>query len=117
MSDQALVKWDSKDLEAGVAAYKSKLADVLFKLGQYWSPQIETYAKSHHKWTDRTGGATGGLKAVAVREGSNTVINLFHTVEYGLWLEVRWAGRYAVIMPTLNAFGSPIMDSIRKLFS
>jgi len=26
---------------------------------------------------------------------------VYHTMPYGLWLEVRWSGRYAIIGPTM----------------
>ena len=28
-------------------------------------------------------------------------LTVYHTMPYGLWLEVRWSGRYAIIGPTM----------------
>jgi hypothetical protein len=39
-------------------------------------------------------------------------IDLFHTVEYGIWLEIRWDGRFAIIQPTLEHFGPEVMGSL-----
>ena len=61
---------------------------------------METYAKSNAKWTDRTGAARGGLKHESKWEGTTLSIAIMHSVDYGLWLEVRdfpHAGRLAIL--------------------
>jgi hypothetical protein len=65
-------------------------------------PRAEAYARSNAKWTDRTGNARNGLKAQhdKVPMVSHT-LTVFHSMPYGIWLEVRWSGRYAIIGPTL----------------
>jgi len=62
----------------------------------------ETYARENAPWTDRTGNARNGL--FVVHEKEPMVIHrliTYHTMSYGLWLEVRWSGRYAIIGPTM----------------
>lgn len=54
-------------------------------------------------WTDRTGNARAGLKAI--HEADPMVehrLVLLHSMPYGIWLEVRWSGRYAIIGPTMQ---------------
>lgn len=73
----------------------------------------ETYARLNAPWTDRTGNARAGLMAqhdkVPMVSHSLTV---YHTMPYGVWLEVRWSGRYAIIGPTLVAISEELSANI-----
>lgn len=79
--------------------------------------EVEEYAKLHAPWDDRTGEARGGLTAEVVDEGlfRNSIV-LYHTVDYGIWLEIRWNGRYAIIVPTIEHFGPIVMSSLSSVF-
>lgn len=64
--------------------------------------RAESAMRANAPWTDRTGNARNGL--MAKHDKTPMVIHtltLFHTMPYGLWLEVRWSGRFAIIGPTL----------------
>ncbi len=71
--------------------------------------EVESYAKTNAPWADRTGAARNGLTASVYLEGGEIVLELAHTVDYGYWLEVIQEGRFATIMPTLEALGSKIV--------
>lgn len=62
------------------------------------------YAKANAPWEDRTGYAREGLDTNVEMQDQVIVWDLFHTMDYGLYLETRWNGRYAIIMPTLEIF-------------
>lgn len=81
-----------------------RLQDKIMSVMQFYAPQIESYAKANAPWTDQTGNARNGLAARAGREGESYYIVLYHQVPYGLWLEVKYDGRNAIIMPTLDEF-------------
>lgn len=69
--------------------------------------EMVEYAQSNHPWTNRTGNAEAGLQASVVRQGPTSwTILLGHgpQVSYGLWLEVRHGGKFAIILPTLQYF-------------
>lgn len=66
------------------------------------------YAQSNAPWADRTGDARAGLDVDVQWEGHSIVWEMFHTVDYGLYLETRWNAKYAIIMPTLEMFSSRI---------
>lgn len=66
------------------------------------------YAKSNAPWADRTGEARAGLDVDVYMEGNNIVWEMFHSVDYGLYLETRWNAKYAIIMPTLEMFAPQI---------
>ena len=62
----------------------------------------ETYARTNAPWTDRTSNARNGLSVVHTKVPMVVhQLITYHTMPYGLWLEVRWSGRYAIIGPTM----------------
>lgn len=62
------------------------------------------YARANAPWADRTGMARAGLQTSVFVTGEEVVLELYHTVEHGLWLEVIQDGAFATIMPTLEQF-------------
>lgn len=66
-------------------------------------------ARGNAPWADRTGDARSGLSATAVDDHGDVIMTLYHTVEYGLWLEVIQNGNFATIMPTLEAMAPDII--------
>lgn len=70
------------------------------------------YARANAPWEDRTGDARAGLNVSVDSDGDSIVMQLFHTVDYGLWLEVIQSGRFAIIMPTLQDFS---IDELARL--
>jgi hypothetical protein len=85
----------------------------------YMTPRSASYARQNAKWTDRTGNARNGLKAVHVKEPMvRHELIVFHSMPYGIWLEVRWSGRYAIIAPTLQwaapQLSKVIAESVRR---
>jgi hypothetical protein len=59
----------------------------------------ENEMKMGARWTDRTGNARAGLVAEASREGTVFSLNLASMASYGIWLEIRWSGKYAIVGP------------------
>lgn len=66
------------------------------------------YARENAPWEDRTGDARAGLDVEVRWEGQVIVWEMFHSVDYGLYLETRWNGKFAIIMPTLEQFAAQI---------
>lgn len=73
--------------------------------------EVEAYAKANAPWEDRTGMAREGLTASVYEEGGEIVLELAHSVDYGVYLELKDDGRYAIILPTLEALGPRIINS------
>jgi hypothetical protein len=73
---------------------------------------MEAYAQENAPWADRTGEARAGLTAEVDADRGNVYVSLFHTVEYGRWLETIQAGRFAIIMPTIEQFSNEVLDSV-----
>lgn len=70
--------------------------------------QALDYAQSNAPWNDRTGDARAELDVDVHWEGHVIVWEMFHGVDYGLFLETRWNGKFAIIMPTLEMFAGDI---------
>jgi hypothetical protein len=66
------------------------------------SQEILAYAQDNAPWADRTGDARAGLDVEVYEEAGEVYLDLFHTVEYGQWLETIQDGAFATIMPTLE---------------
>jgi hypothetical protein len=108
-------------LTPGVQAFGDKLQRKIKSVMEYQTPRVQDYARSNALWTDRTSNARNGLfsKYVAGSLGDTTThrIVLYHTVPYGIWLEVRWSGKYAIIVPTIDVYGKKVMDALNRLIS
>lgn len=77
--------------------------------------EAAAYAKVNARWHDDTGAARTGLFAVANRKAAGRYeVILAHAVSYGIWLEVRWNGRYAIIEQSLRAAGDNAMGRLRR---
>lgn len=70
--------------------------------------EILAYAQATAPWSDRTGDARSGLDVSVETAGNEVILTLFHTVEYGQWLETIQNGEFAIIMPTLELY-APIV--------
>lgn len=89
---------------------------IVFATMRYHEPQAESYAKLNAPWTDRTTNARNGLIARSGRSGKVHWLVLAHRVPYGIWLETRWAGKYAIIMPTLvDEIGPSVMNTLQGI--
>jgi hypothetical protein len=79
------------------------------------APDVENYMKTNAPWQDQTGNARNGLSARAFQEGSTVGIVLSHSVPYGIYLEAKWSGRYAIIQPTIDHMGPVVMRRYERL--
>lgn len=102
-------------LARNVGDYVQRMLSAVYDLATYFAARIEAAAKQGARWTDRTGIARQGLTGKAVKTATGVVLYLFGQARYQIWLEVKNAGRFAVILRTLEAHYSPLMDAIRRL--
>lgn len=85
--------------------------DVAAEVFEQATTTVRDTAAFNAPWEDRTGDARDGLEATSETAGGLVSLFLFHTVEYGLWLEVIQNGRFATIMPTLEQSAPAIFDA------
>lgn len=109
------LRWDIPPsvLAGKVGDYGERLLSAIYDLAQFFAGRIEAYAKANAPWTDRTGNARQGLTARAFRTATGVVLALFHQANYGVFLELKNAGRFAIIMKTLQTHYAPLMAAIR----
>lgn len=109
--------FDKKSLGRNIETLPAKVDGYIHAVMTYQSVKAVGYMKTTAKWTDRTGNARGGLSTAVVWEPMKLhAIRLFHRVPYGIFLEVRWAGKYAIILPTIRKFGPDTMRLLGKMF-
>lgn len=111
------IKWYFDSLTPRMLALPLAVDGAVEQLLEELAEQVQEYARSNAPWDDQTGEARGGLTAEAVDEGlfQNSIV-LYHTVDYGIWLEIRWNGRYAIIVPTIEHFGPIVMGELSSVF-
>lgn len=73
-----------------------RACDVVFDL---FEARAGSKLRAQAPWTDRTGNARAGLGAVHEGRGDHNTLVLFHTMHYGIYLEVSHDGKYAVLGP------------------
>ncbi len=96
--------------------YIEAITQGVYLLAQRRAPEIETWMKQNHVWTDRTGNATQTLNTEAQLLATQAVsIQLAHGVEYGIFLELANAGHYAIIGPALDHWAPIIWQDVQDL--
>ena len=114
--------WVSDTLTPNLSGAGNKAAAYLAKTTAYYSLRTEVFAKSKAKWRDRTGNARSGLSAdyeaqIRGDGGGTYTINLYHRVPYGIWLEVRWGGKYGIINHAIESEGTAFFKAANDLMA
>lgn len=111
------IRWYSDTLTPRAAGFMVAVVAGVDEILDQLAQQVQDYAQANAPWEDRTGAARDGLTAEHVSDGLfRDAIVLYHTVDYGIWLEVRWSGQYAIIIPTIEHMGPVVMGELEGLF-
>lgn len=112
------IRWTGhKELSANIPKYGQRVQWAVYQLGLMYAAKFETYAKENAPWTDRTANARQGLHSwVEVQDNGTVRVFLSHSMEYGVHLETRGGGRWAIIFPTIEAHLDEIQKNVRDLF-
>lgn len=114
-------------IQTRLRSLDARLAIAVDALMDYYALKGMGYLKTDAPWTDRTGAARTGLHTSVggysrgadgrFMSGSNNqrVITFAHSVNYGIWLEVKYSGRDAVIMPTVLKTGGELMQALQSI--
>lgn len=98
-----------------VASYAKKLLEAVYRLATEWATRIEAQMKANAPWVNRTGNARAGLFGRAMKLAVGAIIVAGHSVKYGIYLERKYAGRNAIVTPTLQQSYGPIFASLQQL--
>lgn len=107
--------WDNRHILSNMKRGGKALEREIDQRLQFQAPRLEAFMKTTAPWTDQTGNARNGLAARAYNTGSEQGIILYHQVPYGVYLELKNDGKFAIIIPTLEAVGPDVMASIDRL--
>lgn len=96
---RALAEWMAEGFEAVTG---DAIPEAVLTGANRLATDAEALMKRNASWKDRTGNARKGLYAIVGRDGTFVFVELGHGkgIHYGIWLENRWNGRFAIIMPT-----------------
>ncbi len=114
----AEIVWEGiAEIQKRMDDYAVAIHTAMLGVAQYFAPVLETEAKNNAPWVDRTGNARQGLNGFA-EDVSQTIVEIYlaHKMDYGVWLELKNSGRYAVILPTIEAHYQPIMNMLNQVF-
>lgn len=107
---------DMGDIKKNLRRFDGRANDAIGRVFTYQEGVSTAFMKTNARWTDDTGNARAGLSAQAFREGNTHTLLLSHAVHYGIWLEVRFSGKYRIIWPALTAGADQIWRSLTQLF-
>lgn len=105
----------SDSLTPGLALYGAFMMSQIHDVMREWGAYAQEYMKSERPWQDRTTNAREGLGFSVEENPVRPVVHLFHSVSYGEYLELRWGGEYAIIMPTIEALGPELIRMIEDV--
>jgi len=103
-------KWTLDDgITKNIKKFPQQFDNVVGTYLDYQAGKVQDYMRSNATWTDQTGNARQGLFAVYRKSGNAHTIIVYHTMPYGIYLETRFDGKFAIIQPTLLHFGPKLM--------
>lgn len=117
MAEGSRIEWDMGSLRVRTEAIPKAIDTAIGAVFNKKATDVQDYARRNAPWTDRTSNARNGLFAKSGRTTTGHEIVLYHTVPYGIWLEVRFAGKNAIIMPTIQQMAPEVMKAVSNLFS
>lgn len=82
---------------------------------EYQAPRSTARMRTGARWTDRTGNARSGLFTATKHEGGKHTLLLSQGVSYGIYLETRFSGRYAIVRPEIRLAADDIQRLIGKI--
>lgn len=95
-----------------VNSYRARFERTVYDVFVDTAKDVTVWEKANHPWKNRTGEAERRIHCIALREGTKVVLENRHMVPYGKWLELRWNGRYAILMVALRRFWAQAMQNI-----
>lgn len=111
-------RWEgTQQFSRNYPEYARRVKFAVRQVAMYFQAVFEAYAKTNAPWTDRTANARQSLHAWTEELAGDTVrLWLSHGVQYGIYLETRYAGRYAIIWPTINRHLPQIREMLQGIF-
>lgn len=107
---------DISQLLHGLSTTESKADMAIRMYAENAALKLQNYARTHRKWTDRTGHARQRLTGTSASYGNGYRLTLSHGVDYGIWLELAHEKRFAIIETTIRTVGNnEILPGLERL--
>jgi hypothetical protein len=107
---------DTSEIEGNVKALPAFIDKAVAASMKYNEGGAENWLKANAPWSDQTSNARNGLAARYAGSGGGVhTMVLYHQMPYGIWLEVRWDGKYAVILPGVQQTGPKVMHTLQGI--
>lgn len=122
-SKKAGLVWeaDPSKIVSNLAGATQKAQFYLSRTTEYYSLHAETYAKTKAPWTDRSTNARSGLTTTwsgnISSSGARFQIDVFHRVPYGIWLEIKYNGKFSIINKTVNIEGNKFFKTANQVMA
>jgi hypothetical protein len=98
-------------ISLGIERLNNNIQDVEDQLLDVVTNMVQD-ARDNAPWQDETGDARAGLDASIDESQGVYTVTLYHSVDYGQWLETIQSGEYAIIMPTIEKYAAEIEKTI-----
>ena len=111
----AVFRFDAEDLISSLERTETKAQAAIRMYASEGAKKMESYAKTHRPWTDRTGMARIRLVGWVEALKDKVRIHIGHGVEYGIYLELGHEKKYAILFPTVKATSEEILNGYKEL--
>lgn len=113
------VAWQGlAEIAANAVDYVDGVKQSVGEAAESLKDEMVDYMKKNAPWSDESGNARRELQGIVVWDDEDHfTIMLGHgkDIYYGIWLEVRWGGRFAIILPTVYHFAPQFSDKVRTM--
>ena len=114
MSDFS-VTIDSKEVLGNLEEMNERVKAGLTVIGETVGAKMTAYAQANAPWTDRTGNARSGLHHEVSWQGTTLDIQIKHSMDYGLWLEVANSEKFAILKKARDSQVDTFVSLIKSL--
>ena len=113
------VRWQRppQEIQRNIARYAGQIRGGLLALAQEIAEDAEAEMESDAPWTNRTGDARRELFSTAVQVNQELIrLYLSHgpDIFYGVFLELKNAGRFAIVGPTWEKYLSIVERRVKQ---
>lgn len=109
------IVFTSDTLTPGLAKFGVKLGAAIDAFMDHQATKTQDFMRTNAPWNDQTGNARNGLFARSELGAEKWTIVCYHTVPYGIWLEVVNSGKNEILTTTVQKEGARIMQSLGNL--
>jgi len=111
------VRFNTEQVSARLEKFDERANNGIAAAFEFVAPKSAARMKTEASWTDRTGNARNGLFTATEHRGNHHSMVLSHGVSYGIYLEARNSGRYAIIRPEIPRAAADVQRLINKILA